>query len=43
VREQIFAIDYDIRGGTPAEFARFIARDIDRYKKLAAAMSLSED
>ena len=43
VREQILAIDYDIRGGTRADFARFIALDIDRYKKLAADMSLSED
>ena len=43
VREQIFTIDYDIRGGSPAEFARFIALDIDRYRKLAADMSLSED
>jgi tripartite-type tricarboxylate transporter receptor subunit TctC len=43
VREQILTIDYDIRGGSPAEFARFIAFDIDRYRKLAADMSLSED
>jgi tripartite-type tricarboxylate transporter receptor subunit TctC len=43
VREQILTIDYDIRGGGPAEFARFIALDIDRYRKLAADMSLSED
>ena len=43
VREQILTIDYDIRGGSPAEFARFIALDIDRYRKLAADMSSSED
>ena len=43
VREQIAAIDYDIRGGTPRDFAAFIAREIGRYKALAAAMDLSED
>jgi tripartite-type tricarboxylate transporter receptor subunit TctC len=43
VREQILAIDYDIRGGTAEEFAQFIALDIGRYRKLAADMELSED
>jgi tripartite-type tricarboxylate transporter receptor subunit TctC len=43
VREQILAIDYDIRGGTAREFAEFIARDIDRYRTLARDMDLSED
>jgi tripartite-type tricarboxylate transporter receptor subunit TctC len=43
VREQIAAIDYDIRGGTPGDFAAFMALDIGRYKKLAVAMDLSED
>jgi tripartite-type tricarboxylate transporter receptor subunit TctC len=43
VREQISALDYDIRGGTPAEFLTFFTLDISRYKKLAADMGLSED
>jgi tripartite-type tricarboxylate transporter receptor subunit TctC len=43
VRDQISALDYDIRGGTAAEFAEFIARDISRYRKLAADMGLAED
>lgn len=43
VREQIAALDYDIRGGTAAEFAQFIALDIGRYKKLADDMGLTED
>jgi tripartite-type tricarboxylate transporter receptor subunit TctC len=43
VREQILAIDYDIRGGTARDFAEFIALDIARYKKVAQDMDLSED
>jgi tripartite-type tricarboxylate transporter receptor subunit TctC len=43
VRDQISALDYDIRGGTPREFAEFVALDISRYKKLAADMGLAED
>ena len=43
VRDQITALDYDIRGGSAKEFAEFIALDIDRYKKLAADMGLAED
>ena len=43
VREQITALDYDIRGGTPAEFKEFFTRDIARYRKLAADMGLSAD
>ena len=43
VREQISALDYDIRGGTPAEFLAFFTLDIGRYKKLAADMGLSAD
>jgi tripartite-type tricarboxylate transporter receptor subunit TctC len=43
VREQILTLDYDIRGGTPGQFAEFIALDISRYKTLAADMDLSED
>jgi len=43
VRDQITALDYDIRGGSAKEFAEFIALDISRYKKLAADMGLAED
>ena len=42
-REQIAALDYDVRGGTVAQFADFLARDISRYKKLAEDMGLAED
>ena len=34
VRQQLAGFDFDPRGGTPAEFADFIAREIARYKKL---------
>jgi tripartite-type tricarboxylate transporter receptor subunit TctC len=43
LREQVSAMDYDIRGGTVSEFGRFLASDIDRYKKLADDMGLAED
>jgi tripartite-type tricarboxylate transporter receptor subunit TctC len=43
VRDQISKLDYDIRGGTPQDFARFLALDIGRYKKLAEDMGLAED
>lgn len=43
VREQISKLDYDVRGGTPEAFARFLALDIGRYKKLAEDMGLAED
>jgi tripartite-type tricarboxylate transporter receptor subunit TctC len=43
LRDQIAALDYDIRGGTPADFADFLARDLSRYKKLAEDMGLAED
>jgi tripartite-type tricarboxylate transporter receptor subunit TctC len=43
VREQITTLDYDIRGGTAAEFAEFLALDISRYKKLGEDMGLAED
>ena len=43
VREQITALDYDIRGGTIAQFVEFLAQDISRYKKLAEDMGLAED
>src|SRR5262245_9518045 len=42
LREQITAFDYDVRGGTAQDFAEFMARDINRYKKLAEAMGLAE-
>ena len=43
VRDQISALDFDIRGGTAKDFANFIALDIGRSKKLAADMGLAED
>jgi len=43
VGEQIAGLDYDIRGGTPAEFTDYFTRDIARYKKLAEDMGLAED
>jgi tripartite-type tricarboxylate transporter receptor subunit TctC len=43
VREQISALDYDIRAGTAREFADFVRLDISRYKKLAEDMGLAED
>jgi tripartite-type tricarboxylate transporter receptor subunit TctC len=35
VRKQIAGFDYDARGGTAADFAAFVARDVARWKKLA--------
>jgi tripartite-type tricarboxylate transporter receptor subunit TctC len=43
LRDQVSALDYDIRGGTSAQFADFLAQDISRYKKLAEDMGLAED
>ena len=43
LRDQISALDYDIRGGTAQQFAEFLALDISRYQKLAEAMGLAED
>jgi tripartite-type tricarboxylate transporter receptor subunit TctC len=43
VRDQISALDYDIRGGTASAFAAFLILDISRYKKLAEAMGLAEE
>ena len=43
VRDQISAVDYDIRGGTAADFTAFFTSDMGRYKKLAGDMGLSED
>ncbi len=43
VRDQISALDYDIRGGTAREFTDFFSSDMSRYKQLAEDMGLSED
>jgi hypothetical protein len=43
VREQISALDCDIRGGTAGEFAAFVSLDISRYKRLAEDMGLAEE
>ena len=43
MREQIAALDYDVRGGTAREFTDFFTSDMSRYKKLAEDMGLSED
>jgi len=43
VREQISALDCDIRGGTAREFAAFVSLDISRYKRLAEDMGLAEE
>ncbi|MGE5780886.1 MAG: Bug family tripartite tricarboxylate transporter substrate binding protein [Hyphomicrobiales bacterium] len=43
LRTQISALDYEIRGGTPAEFADFMTLDISRYTRLAQDMGLGED
>ena len=43
VREQISALDYDIRGGTAGEFAAFVSLDISRYKRLAEDVGLAEE
>jgi tripartite-type tricarboxylate transporter receptor subunit TctC len=43
LRGQISVLDYEIRGGTPAEFANFMTLDISRYTRLAQDMGLGED
>ena len=43
LRDQISALDYDIRGGTTKEFADYFTLDMRRYKKLAEDMGLAED
>jgi len=43
LREQISALDYDVRGGSAREFAEFLVLDIGRYRKLAEDMGLAED
>jgi tripartite-type tricarboxylate transporter receptor subunit TctC len=43
LRGQISALDYEIRGGTPTEFADFMTLDITRYTRLAQDMGLGED
>jgi tripartite-type tricarboxylate transporter receptor subunit TctC len=42
-REQISALDYEVRGGSAGEFAAFIASEMSRYRRLAEDMGLSED
>jgi tripartite-type tricarboxylate transporter receptor subunit TctC len=41
--KRIDALDYDVAGGSAASFAAFFARDIEAYKKLAAATGLREE
>ena len=43
VRDQVSALDYEVRGGTAEEFAQFMMHDISRYKRLAEDMALAED
>ena len=43
VREQISALDHDIRGGTAGEVAAFVSLDISRHKRLAEDMGLAEE
>lgn len=40
VRKQLAAFDFDARGGTPAQFADFIVREVARYKKLGTNTGL---
>ena len=40
VRERIAAIDYEARGGTPAEFAALVGADIAQYNKLVDDLKL---
>jgi tripartite-type tricarboxylate transporter receptor subunit TctC len=43
LRGQISALDYEVRGGTPRDFADFMTLDISRYTRLAQDMGLGED
>jgi tripartite-type tricarboxylate transporter receptor subunit TctC len=43
LRAQIAAMDYDVRGGSVTEAARFLTEEIARYQQLAQAMDLAED
>jgi tripartite-type tricarboxylate transporter receptor subunit TctC len=43
IRQQIVKSDYDVRGGTSAEFFDLISTDIAQYRKLAEDMKLSLD
>jgi tripartite-type tricarboxylate transporter receptor subunit TctC len=43
LRDQVSALDYEVRGGTAKEFAEFMMHDISRYKRLAEDMALAED
>jgi tripartite-type tricarboxylate transporter receptor subunit TctC len=43
LRDQVSALDYEVRGGTAKDFADFVMHDISRYKRLAEDMGLAED
>ncbi len=43
VRARIDKLDYNVRGGSAAEFAAFLRHDIETYKQLAAATGLKEE
>jgi tripartite-type tricarboxylate transporter receptor subunit TctC len=43
VRARIDKLDYDVRGGSAADFAAFFRHDIETYKQLAAATGLKEE
>ena len=43
LRDQVAALDYEVRGGAAEEFAAFMMHDISRYKRLAEDMTLAED
>ena len=43
LRDQVAALDYEVRGGTAEAFLEFMTHDIRRYKRLAEDMALAED
>jgi tripartite-type tricarboxylate transporter receptor subunit TctC len=43
VRKHIEDMDYDVKGGTAAAYTDFFTRDIEGYRKLAAATGLTDD
>ena len=43
LRDNVAALDYEVRGGTAEAFVEFMMHDIRRYKGLAADMALAED
>lgn len=40
IRDKILAVDYEVRGGTPADLARFAADDRERYRKLVEDLKI---